>query len=225
MRLDTIATDGGQLLDAFCGVGGATSGYRSAGWASVTGVDIAPQDDYPGDLFKLDDAVAYIRDCGRDFAFIHASYPCQTNCTLTQGTNKGKVYPDLYHATKDALESTGRPYVMENVGGEIRRDVTLCGEMFGLGVLRHRHFELGGGLKITPPKHLPHRGRVQGHRHGKWYDGPYLPVYGNGGGKGSTTEWKRAMGITHTDDRHGISQAIPPAYTWWLTMNAWVDEH
>jgi hypothetical protein len=213
------------MLDAFSGVGGAAAGYRSAGWESITGVDLKMYEDYirvAGDFHRRD-AVEFIRMFGSSYSFIHASYPCQNNCTLTQGTNKGKHYPDLYQATKDALESTGRPYIMENVGGAIRRDVTLCGEMFGLKVLRHRHFELGGGLKVSPPKHVPHRGRVQGHRHGKWYDGPYLPVYGNGGGKGSTGEWKRAMGITHTDDRYGISQAIPPAYTWWITMNAVYD--
>jgi hypothetical protein len=226
MRMDEYADSTGRpMLDAFCGIGGATAGYRSAGWFHIVGVDIKPQDDYPGDRLIVMDAIENIRRSGKDYAFIHASYPCQKNCALTSGTNRvlDKDYPDLYRETKSALESTGRPYVMENTGGEIRRDVTLCGEMFGLDVIRHRHFELGGGLKVTPPKHIPHRGRVRNHRHGKWHDGPYLPVYGNGGGKGSTEEWKRAMGITHTDDRYGISQAIPPVYTWWLTMNMEYD--
>lgn len=224
MRLWEYAELSGPMMDAYCGVGGATTGYMQGGWDGVTGVDIVYQPDYPG-LFVQADAIDFIRLRGRYFSFIHASYPCQTNTTLAKGTNKalGRDYPDLYAATKAALESTGRPYIMENVGGDIRRDVTLCGEMFRkpgtLGVQRHRHFELGGGLKVTQPKHPKHQGPVRGRNHGKWHDGPYLPIYGTGGGKGTTEEWKRAMGITYTDDRHGISQAIPPAYTWWLTMN------
>jgi site-specific DNA-cytosine methylase len=225
MRFIDYVMRGGAMLDAFCGIGGATRGYQQAGWDDITGVDNDPRHkgNYPsGLLFAQSDAIEYIRAHGMGFRFIHASYPCHRNSTLTLGTNKanGKNYPDLYQATKDALNSTGRPWIMENVGGEIRRDVVLCGEMFGLGVIRHRVFELGGGLTIKAPEHVPHRGRVRGRNHGEWQEGPYLPVYGSGGGKGTTEEWRRAMGINWTDDRAGIAQAIPPAYTWWLTMNA-----
>ena len=233
MRMDEYAETHRSMLDAFCGIGGATEGYSQAGWASVTGVDLVDHsDDYPrlGDnRFVVGDAIEYIRDCGRSCAFIHASYPCHVNCTLTKGTNKflDKNHPDLYTATKAALEATGRPYVMENVGGAIRRDVMLCGEMFRVpgrkGVQRHRYFELGGGLKCSPPKHPRHQGPVRGRNHGKWQEGPYLPIYGTGGGKGTTREWQDAMGIRWTDNRAGIAQAIPPAYTWWLTMNMVVE--
>lgn len=224
-----MALRGGPVLDAFCGIGGASEGYRQGGWESVVGVDNRDMSvDYEQPFhrtFVLGDAIEYIRDRGRAFEIIHASYPCQTNCTLSKGTNRylDKNHPDLYTATKAALESTGRPYIMENVGGEIRRDVTLCGEMFRspgeLGVQRHRHFELGGGLKCAQPPHPRHLGPVRGRNHGKWNEGVYLPIYGTGGGKGTTKEWQRAMGIGWTDNRAGIAQAIPPAYTWWLTMN------
>lgn len=81
-----------------------------------------------------------------------------------------------------------------------------------LPVIRHRYFELGRWSATQPP-HRPHRGRVRGWRHGTYYDGPYLAVYGNGGGKGSVPEWQAAMGIDWTAARKAIAEAIPPAYT------------
>lgn len=92
-----------------------------------------------------------------------------------------------------------------------RRDLTLCGEMFGLGVIRHRYFELGG-WSMSAPAHKAHRGRVAGWRHGEYFDGPYFAVYGEGGGKGTVAQWQTAMGIDWTDDRRELAEAIPPAY-------------
>ena len=43
--------------------------------------------------------------------------------------------------------------------------------------------------------------------------GPYVAVYGEGGGKGSVPQWQAAMGIDWTSDRRSIAEAIPPAYT------------
>lgn len=91
----------------------------------------------------------------------------------------------------------------------MRVDLTLCGEMFGLRVIRHRNFEAGGGLLLDQPPHVPHRGRVAGYRHGQRYDGHYFQVYGSGGGKGSVPEWQQAMGIHWTDVRREIAEAIP----------------
>jgi DNA (cytosine-5)-methyltransferase 1 len=84
--------------------------------------------------------------------------------------------------------------------------------MFGLKVIRHRYFELGG-WRARPAAHQPHRGRVAGWRHGKFYDGPYFAVYGDGGGKGTVEQWQDALGIDWTSDRRELAEAIPPAYT------------
>jgi DNA (cytosine-5)-methyltransferase 1 len=100
-------------------------------------------------------------------------------------------------------------------GSDLCRDITLCGEMFGLGVIRHRYFELGGWT-AAQPAHPRHRGRVRGWRHGTYYDGPYVAVYGDGGGKGSVAEWQTAMGIDWTASKHSLAEAIPPAYTEWI---------
>jgi DNA (cytosine-5)-methyltransferase 1 len=200
------------VVDLFCGAGGATAGYLRAGF-QVVGVDLSPQPDYCGDLFVQMDALEFMRTAKlTNIVAIFASPPCQASTLLTKGTNKGREYPQLIPQTREALQATGLPYVIENVqGADLHNPVTLCGEMFGLGVLRHRLFETNWDLK--QPDHKPHRGKVRGWRHGVYQDGPYLAVYGEGGGKGTVAEWQQAMGIDWTDDRKAIAEAIPPAYT------------
>jgi hypothetical protein len=205
------------VLDAFSCKGGSSRGYQLAN-CHVTGVDIEDQPGYIGDVFHRGDAVEYIREHGPSFDFVHAGPPCQHDCTLTAGTNAGREYPDLLFPTLAALESTGRPWVLEQPPGRAtarmprKPDLTLCGEMFGLRVIRHRNFWFGG---VDAPRiaHVPHQGRTRGWRHGVCYPGHYLAVYGEGGGKGSVAEWQAAMGIDWTDDRKSIAEAIPPAYT------------
>jgi hypothetical protein len=200
-----------KLLDLFCGAGGAGMGYLRAGF-EVVGVDINPQLDYPA-VMVVADALDFLAANWRDFDAVHASPPCQASTALTKGTNAGREYVQLIPETRRLLRATGLPTVIENVqGSDLRRDLTLCGEMFGLGVLRHRYFEVAG-FTAAAPAHVPHRGRVRGWRHGTYYDGPYVAVYGEGGGKGSVAEWQTAMGIDWTDDRKAIAEAIPPAYT------------
>lgn len=123
------------------------------------------------------------------------------------------MYLNLIPATRALLALHDMPTVIENVqGSDLRRDLTLCGEMFGLGVIRHRYFEVSG-FTALPLEHVKHRGRVAGWRHGEWFDGPYFAVYGEGGGKGTVAQWKVAMGIDWTNNRKSIAEAIPPAYS------------
>jgi DNA (cytosine-5)-methyltransferase 1 len=218
-----------KLLDLFCGAGGAGKGYADAGF-TIYGVYIEPQPDYPG-AFHQGDAISVLSTLigggqvtfthhdGRaesltlsDFGAIHASPPCQASTALTKGTNQGKEYLNLIPATRALLALQDRPTVIENVqGSDLRRDLTLCGEMFGLGVIRHRYFELSWAA--IPTAHKPHRGRVAGYRHGEWFDGPYFAVYGEGGGKGTVAQWQDAMDMHWTDNRKSIAEAIPKAYT------------
>ncbi len=199
-----------RILDLFCGAGGAGVGYARAGF-EVVGVDLAPMPDYPFEFHQAD-ALDHLADHWRHFDAIHASPPCQASTALTKGTNKGREYVQLIPETRRLLRATGLPTIIENVqGSDLRRDLTLCGEIFGLGVIRHRYFEVSG-FSVIPPAHKPHRGRVRGWRHGTYYDGPYLAVYGDGGGKGSVAEWQQAMGIDWTADRKAIAEALPPAY-------------
>ena len=198
-----------RLLDLFCCAGGSGMGYSRAGF-EVVGVDIDPQPNYPFE-FHQGDALQFLARHGREFDVIHASPPCQGYTALK--AVHGNPWPLLIDPVRDLLERVGVPYVIENVqGAPVRRDLTLCGEMFGLGVLRHRYFELGG-WSAAQPAHIPHRGRVAGWRHGEYFDGPYFAVYGNGGGKGTIAQWQTAMGIDWTSDRRELAEAIPPAYT------------
>lgn len=200
-----------KLLDLFCGAGGAGMGYMDAGF-DVTGIDIAAQPDYPG-TFIQGDALAYLAAHGHEYDAIHASPPCQASSALTKGTNKGREYLNLIPATRALLALHDKPTVIENVqGSDLRRDLTLCGEMFGLGVIRHRYFETSG-FTALPLDHKPHRGRVAGWRHGEWFDGPYFAVYGDGGGKGTVAQWQDAMDMHWTSNRKSIAEAIPKAYT------------
>jgi DNA (cytosine-5)-methyltransferase 1 len=202
-----------RLLDLFCCSGGAGRGYQLAGF-HVTGVDIADYSEtYAGDVFIQGDAIEYAREHAHEYDAVHASPPCQSSCTLTKGTNKGMEYLNFIPATRDLFAALTVPTVIENVqGSDLRRDLTLCGEMYGLGVIRHRYFEIER-FTMEQPKHVPHRGRVAGYRHGQWYDGPYFAVYGDGGGKGSVAQWQEAMGMDWTGNRRAIAEAIPPAYT------------
>lgn len=189
-------------------------GYARAGF-DVVGWDIEQVDDYPfefvrGDIAMLLDNPGYLAR----FDAIHISPPCQSQTALTKGTNKGREYVNLIPLARRIAALSGLPTVIENVqGSELRRDLTLCGEQFGLGVLRHRYFEFHNMPPALQPEHVPHRGRVAGWRHGTYYDGPYVAVYGYGGGKGTVEQWQQAMDIHWTQDRKHLAEAIPPAYT------------
>ena len=202
-----------RVLDLFCCAGGAAVGYSQAGAGYVEGWDIVPRPRYPF-AFRLGDALDVLQDTAylRSFDLIHASPPCQAACTLTKGTNAALAdrYEDLYEPVRDLIEASGVPGVIENPRS--RPDMVLCGEMFGLGVIRHRKFELVG-WSAPAPAHKNHRGRVRGYRHGKWFDGPYVAAYGNGGGKATIAEMQEAMGIDWTDVREELTESIPPAYT------------
>ncbi|MFJ1927949.1 DNA methylase [Streptomyces sp. NPDC088131] len=209
------------VLDLFCCAGGAATGYHRAGF-DVIGVDIVDRPNYPFTFVRADalDYLAGLIASGeiRRFRAAHSSPPCQAGCALTVGTNAsqgwGGDHNDLVAPTRALLERTGLPYVIEQPNGraEIRKDLSLCGEMFGLGVLRHRNFELGGWT-IARPAHPKHRGYVRGYRHGVYRDGPYVAAYGSGGGKATVPEMQAAMGITWTDVREELTEAIPPAFS------------
>ncbi|MGW2512386.1 DNA methylase [Streptomyces scopuliridis] len=213
-----------RVLDLFSCSGGAGKGYEWAGF-EVDGCDIAHRPNYPfpyhrGDALEYLDRLITTGEIER-YTLVHASPPCQAGCGLTVGTNQsqrwGGVHEDLVAPTRTLLDTSGLPYVIEQPNGraEIRKDISLCGVMFGLKVFRHRNFELGR-WSTAKPAHVKHEGYVRGWRHGVYRDGPYIAAYGKGGGKGNVTEMQQAMGITWTDVREELTEAIPPAYTKWI---------
>ena len=223
------------VLDVYCCEGGATRGYQLAGHRTI-GIDIAEQPKYIGSGFHQGDALDRLRTLvhgagieftmfgeaprritRRDIKFVHYSPPCQAANPLTTGTNAGLYeHPQLIPETRELAVALGIPFVIENTAGApIRRDLTLNGDMFTLGVWRPRYFEFGNGFSCPQPDgpRKPSRGRVRGWRHGEFFDGPYVAVYGKGGGKASIPEAQEAMGIDWTDNWTSLTEAIPPAYT------------
>jgi DNA (cytosine-5)-methyltransferase 1 len=143
-----------RILDLFCGAGGAGMGYHRAGF-DVVGVDLAPQPHYPFE-FSQSDALAWLDyplTLGLRFDAIHASPPCQAYSAMSAcRPGLADQYPDLVAPTRELLEATGLPYVIENVPRAPLRDpVTLCGHMFGLPLYRHRLFE--ANFPIDQPEH------------------------------------------------------------------------
>ena len=208
------------LLDLFCGGGGAAVGYDRAGF-DVIGMDIVDQPEYPFAFERLD-ALVMLRKLvdhpNRYFAAVHASPSCKGVGMLAKGTDKTLAdrHANQIPEVRRLLKAAGLPYVIENVPGSgVREDVMLCGEMFGLGVLQHRYFELGGWPNIEHIvfAHKTHRGYVRGWRHGVWREGPYVAAYGKGGGKATAGEIREAKGIDWMTDHLNLRDAIPPVYT------------
>jgi DNA (cytosine-5)-methyltransferase 1 len=188
-------------------------GYHRAG-LEVVGVDIADQPSYPF-TFIRGDATAPPVDLD-EFDLVHASPPCQRFSTATPAANVEK-WPDLIAPIRELL--AGRPYVIENVpGAPVRRDLVLCGSMFGLEVRRHRVFELEGFAAMSPPcNHL------------EWAAGFPVDVTGNARGPNAAAGYRARNGelVKYVDLDHGrrslgiewvtrtaeLVEAIPPAYT------------
>ncbi|MER6158522.1 SAM-dependent methyltransferase [Streptomyces sp. NPDC001868] len=195
-----------RLLDLFCKQGGAGKGYADAGF-DVTGVDTEPQPRYPH-RFVQADALAFVREHGAGFDFIHASPPCQFYSDTQRLT--GNAHPDLIAPTRAALEATGRPYVIENVRGAVphlHAPVLLCGGMFALETYRHRYFETGRWT-LTAPRHPQHTAPVA--KMGRPIPpGHFGQFVGNFSG---VDHARRVMGVDWMN-RDGIRECIPPAYT------------
>ncbi|MGP3738006.1 SAM-dependent methyltransferase (plasmid) [Streptomyces sp. GDS52] len=197
--------NGLRVLDVYCCQGGASMGYHLAGF-DVVGVDLHPQPRYPF-AFHQGDAVAYIRAHGHEFDLIVGSPPCQrySNAQRIQG----REHPDLIGPTREAMEATGRPWVIENVedaGPEMRDPITLCGASFGLRTYRHRLFESSFPLAVPHhPRHL-HPTVKMGRplREGDWYHAV---------GNFSNVPYVRRDMRVGWMSRDGIRECIPPAYT------------
>jgi len=217
-----------KVLDLFCGAGGIAKGYADAGF-EVVGVDYMPQPSFPF-AFVQADAIDYLVEHWDDlgqYAFIHASPPCQAYSVSTFPMRSRDRHPDLLPIIRDLLAATGRPYVIENVpGAPMRRDLILFGWMFGLPVIRQRWFEMSGYWVMQPqgvkPKGTAHAGDFvtvagKGHSYNckQGHNGPEaaqerrLKCW-----KGSVLEtWRHAMVTPWMQTRQEIANSIPPPYS------------
>lgn len=209
-----------KALDLFCGAGGSSMGLKQAGFEEILGVDINMQPKYPfefiqSDIFNLD--IKFMKQ----FDFIWASPPCQAySIACRHHKKRGKKYPDLISKTRDLLLKPKKPFVIENVcEAPIRKDLILCGQMFGLKVIRNRAFEING-FKVAPPALFKEI------KSGLVKNGHYVTVAGHGGNdsghnycklrglerKTKLEIWQKAMGIDWITDKKMLAEAVPPAY-------------
>ena len=219
-----------RALDLFCGAGGAAMGLHRAGF-DVTGIDIRPQPRYPFRFIQAD-ALKPPVDL-REFDFIWASPPCQAHSILRQlPWLRGRDYPDLIEPCRRLLTVSGRPWCMENVPGAPMAGLTLCGQMFGLPLYRHRIFECS--FYLLAPAHPTHRdvigpGRLLNDRgkgtlnassaRGSWGKGGVVTVAGH---QFKKCDGQRALGIDWMI-RDEMAQAIPPAYSEYIAR-AWLRQ-
>jgi len=208
-----------RLLDLFCGTGGAAVGYARAGF-EVVGVDLVAQPHYPFEFIQ-EPYEAALFDLMNNwpegtFDAIHASPPCQgytqfSNLNAERWGNRVE-HPMLIEPVRELLDATGLPYVIENVqGAPLRKDLMLCGSMFGLRVRRHRIFETNWSVGGAPPCH---------------HQDDSIAIYGKMDGRRvwtrkNGTELRAARTIGQASEAMGIDwmtwdeikEAISPAYT------------
>ena len=243
-----------RLLDLFCKAGGGAMGYSRAGLAPY-GIDIEPQKNYPFPFLQMDALEAMrllLRGEGltfsngetlylHDFSAIHASPPCQGYSIMRNlPWLRDKEYPLLIEATRERLIASGVPWVIENVMGAQRKANMqagfLCGQMFGIPVLRHRLFQTS--FFWLQPAHMRHWGTVRNGRKlgsrardmvtvipiGAGATPGQRGIHGSHGGNGAQViganvghaagfaAAKLAMGIDWMK-RDELTQAIPPVMT------------
>jgi DNA (cytosine-5)-methyltransferase 1 len=226
-----------RILDLFCGAGGAARGLHDACLASgvpveITGIDCEPQPRYAYIFIRMDVTKMQVSDV-RDYDFIWASPPCQAYSAMTKRwPGRPETHADLIPFTRSLLQSSGKPYIIENVeGAPLLHPVMLCGSMFGLQtkhgsqLRRHRLFECSFPVPQPPCNH--NTGSCIGVYGGGQHPGRRIPatigVYGNAGSSSnqdniisfSTQDRKDAMGIQWVGGK-ALSQAVPPAYSKYL---------
>ncbi len=199
-----------RLLDLFCGAGGCAVGYAQAGF-EVVGVDIVAQSHYPYEFHQAD-ALTYPLD---GFDAYHASPGCEayTNCNLSPK----ELHQRLIEATRERLQATGKPYVIENVMGakyDLKANLMLCASMFGLPMERHRLFE--SNIFLYPPGLCQHEIATIGvYGHSIWDFSKTGTTRKDGRSRPDSVSadiGRLAMGIDWMNKTE-LAKAIPPAYT------------
>lgn len=242
----TLSKPRPKLLDLFCCEGGASVGYSRAGF-DVYGVDLFEdysQKRYPFPSVRADALVALRvllagagvpfthKDgtvehlSGEDFSAFAASPPCQRHTAGTRAIDRGR-YPDLIGPTRELLEASGLPYIIENVpGAPLENAVTLCGTMFSLCAIdddgtnlelrRHRLFESNIPLFSRDCQHGWFSEQVAGVYGGARRDKDEARNVRHGGYVPQNKVVAQALLGVDWMTWKGMQQCIPPAYTKFL---------
>lgn len=224
-----------KLLDTYSGEGGAGAGYARTGFCCDP-VDNSPARlaryprSCPNQIYRIADAVETIVNVGRQYAAHHASPPC-TGYTQATSMIVGRVvkYDRLIGATRAALETTGRPYVIENVTSaaaraELRDPLMLCWTEFRtpgdthdtdgtpLWMRRHRLFETSFPVMSAGGCAHPRGMQCAGAYGGARRDKHEARNIRHGGYTPAADVMARLLGIDWMTET-GLKLSIPPAYT------------
>jgi DNA (cytosine-5)-methyltransferase 1 len=203
-----------RILDLFCGAGGASMGMHQAFQdAEIFGVDKEFQKRYPFNFIQAD-ALTFDLS-GYDFYW--ASPPCQIYSKLKGFYKKQRL--NIIDPIRSRLQKTGKPFIIENVpGAPLINPIMLCGTMFGLRVIRHRHFETYPQIWF-PQFTCNHWGKTHTRRDKRksglvqrFEFASFLTITGN---DYIMKDAKIAMNIDWMIGSE-LSQAIPPNYSRWL---------
>lgn len=209
-----------RVIDICCCDGGISEGFnRSKLFSKIVGVDIEPHPDYPFEFIQKDFQDLDPEWIRRNFDLVHISPPCQLHSwAVAKDKDRHEKYINLIPQARELVNKVGLPAIIENVTqAPIRNDLTLCGVMFGLNVVRHRRFELHKFFAVQPP-HI---------RHAKpymdvfnQYKSKYMQIAGHGGSSPSykIEDWQKAMDISHIKLKENLVEAIPPAYSQYIAM-------
>ena len=209
-----------KLLDLFCCAGGASMGYKQAGF-EVTGVDIKDQPSYPFKFIK-GDVLEVLKDKEflNSFDVIHASPPCQGYSSATKSDSiyvhysQGKDTPKLIEPVRNALINTGKYYIIENVAGAkeyLIEPFKLTGYMFNMPIERTRYFECN--FPVAELKNVTKRGYSKKYAEDNGIDYRDMSVTGKSRRKGSIDVWRKVMDMPWAGRGWELTEAIPPAYT------------
>jgi DNA (cytosine-5)-methyltransferase 1 len=227
-----------RMLDAFAGEGGAGEGYMRAGFC-CTAVDTSAErlklypQRCPGSGAIRGDAIEFILKHGHGFAAGHGSPTCTGYSRGTAAIpDRFDRYDRLIPAVRDAFETVGIPYVIENVADarpELIDPIMLCGRMFNLTATdddgtaltldRHRLFE--SNLPLWQPEHAPH-GWKSNRRDGVQVAGSYggarrdkreAREVRKGGYVPKSLDVQRELLGTPWMTEKGCQLSIPPAYS------------
>ena len=227
-----------RLLDAFSGEGGAGKGYMSAGFC-VTAVDNSAARltryplDCPGAEAILGDAIEVILTRGHEFAVGHGSPTCTGYSRGTAAIpDRFERYDRLIPAVRDAFETAGIPYVIENVEdakAELRSPLMICWTHLNqpgsvveadgtrLWMKRHRLFESNVDLWPAGECDHPKRFALSGLQCAGAYGGARRDKVEarnirKGGYVPSVDVMRELLGTPWMSEK-GCQLSIPPSYT------------